>query len=337
MNDTKQRPGCFRIGCCGCLILFALFIGSMVALAGMQAVYERNDVPPEQRDVQRDLPTLSEFRSLVDQGELGEDASLDMSSPRFETSEELIRAAEAIGGVVRVELDLHLGEFDIVAADPGESLSIETRIDERAFRFEEEYVDGPDGPILRIRSSARGGMLGMTLRGAGNNPDHRVTIRLPRETPFDLVGLIGLGESRLELGGLLLRTVDLELGVGEHRVRFGEPLAAPMQSLRLEKSIGDFQVAKLGNASPALVELSQRIGETSVDLYGEWRNDAEISLRNGIGELNVEAPRDVQLDVRGGVSIGDRHVDRSSEELPPDAPKLTIQLSGTVGEMTVDR
>ena len=74
-----------------------------------------------------------------------------------------------------------------------------------------------------------------------------------------------------------------------------------------------------------------------MDLYGEWRNDAEIWLRNGIGELNVEAPRDVELDVRGGVSIGDRHVERPSGEVSPDAPRLTLQLSGTVGEMTVER
>ena len=204
MTEDKKRPGCFRIGCCGCLILFGLFIGSMVVLAGMQALYERDDTPPEQRDVQRNLPTLSEFRALVDQGELGDQASLEASAPRFETSADLLRAAEAIGGVVRVELDLNVGEFDIVAADPGEGLSIETRVDERAFRFEEEYIDGPEGPILRIRSFARGGMLGMTLRGAGNNPDNRVTIRLPRETPLDLVGLVGLGEAQLELALLSL-------------------------------------------------------------------------------------------------------------------------------------
>lgn len=337
MSDSKQRPGCFRIGCCGCLLLFGLFIASMVGLAGMQALYERDETPPEQRDVQRDLPTLSEFRSLVDQGELGEEAALETSIPRFETSADLLRAAEAIGGVVRVELDLNIGEFDIVAADPGEGLSIESRVDERAFRFVEEYLDGPDGPILRIHSFARGGMLGMVLRGAGNNPDNRVTIRLPRETPFDLIGLIGLGESRLELGGLLLRTVDLELGTGEHSVRFGEPLAAPLESIRLRKSIGDFRVSKLGNASPSFVDISQRIGETYVDLHGAWRNDAEISLRNGIGELNVEVPRDVRVDVHGGVAIGERNIDRSQRDLPDDAPRLDLTLAGTIGEVTVDR
>ena len=337
MSDDKQRPGCLRIGCCGCLLLFALFIGGMVALTGMQFLYERGDEPLEQRGVQRDLPTLSEFRSLVDQGELGDDAAFEATSPRFESSEDLLQAAQAIGGVVRVELDLNIGDFEILAADPGEGLSIESRVDERAFRFEEEYIDGPDGPILRIHSFARGGMLGMTLRGAGNNPDNRVTIRLPRDTPFDLVGLVGLGEAKLELGGLLLRTVDLELGTGEHRVRFGEPLAAPVETLRLRKSIGDFQVSRLGNASPSFVEISQRIGEVNVDLYGEWRNDAEISLRNGFGELNVEVPRDVRIDVRGGVAIGERNIDRSQRELPAGTPHLDLRLQGAIGEVTVDR
>lgn len=332
----KQRPGCFRIGCCGCLLLTALFIGGMVALAGMQVLYERSDTPPEQRDVRRDLPTLSEFRSLVEQGEVGDDATLE-TAPRFESSEDMLRAAAAIGGVVRVELDLEIGEFDIVAAAPGEGLSIESRVDERAFRFEEELIDGPDGQILRIRSSARGGMLGVMLRGAGNNPDNRVTIRLPRDTPFDLVGVVGLGESSFELGGLLLRTVDLELGTGEHRIRFGEPLAAPAELIRLRKSLGDFSVARLGNASPARVDISQRVGETNLDLYGEWRNDSEISARNGIGELNVEVPRNVRIDVRGGMAIGDRRVVANDSDLPDDAPTLRLELSGTVGEMTVER
>ena len=133
--------------------------------------------------------------------------------------------------------------------------------------------------------------------------DNRIRITIPPDVPIALEGSVGLGESELELGGLALTQVDLDMGFGDHYIGFDEPTPFPMQSFRVAASVGEMRIDRLGNASPGSVWVSHRIGELVLDLRGEWRGDSEISARCGIGECAVNLPRDVVVEM-DEVSIG---------------------------------
>ena len=70
----------------------------------------------------------------------------------------------------------------------------------------------------------------------------------------------------------VLNSVDMDIGVGEHEVRFGEPLPQPVSHVRLAASIGELTVARLGNASPREIEVRHRIGEVELDLRCKSRS-----------------------------------------------------------------
>jgi hypothetical protein len=327
----KKKSGCLRMGCFGCGGLGVAAILFFVLLSVLQVARERGGRETVTRNVTRELPRIEALERMIARGEIGERGELSIDPS-------VLASPEIAARIGRLELDLDLGEFRIVAGEPGSEIEVEADFEEDAFRFEESLVEDDDGSYTySVTLRPRGGMIGLMLRGAGNNPRNDVTIRIPPDRPIDLVGTLGLGSSRLDLGGLWLRRVDIEAGTGEHTITFDEPLRSPLESLVVDKSVGELDVSSLGNASPRLVELTQSVGELTVDLTGAWANDSEVRISNRIGEVVVRAPDAARLEVdRASVGIGERVVrPRAEEDLPAGAPTVKLVISGQVGEITV--
>ncbi len=336
-DPSRRRPGCFRVGCCSCLVLVGLVAAVMALLVGVQAVYERGDRSTTTKTVSRPLPSLDQWQGLLDRGEVGaEGEALEISSRPPRSLGDLLQAP-LMPKPVRVELDLDVGEFRIEVGAPGSGVAIDGEVEERAFVFSESSLMKGDQHVVRISSRPRGGLLGMTFRGAGNNPSNTIIVRLPPDVPIDLVGKVGLGESTMELGGLLLRKVDLELGVGEHTLSFSRPMAIPMEELILDKGMGELTIVGLGNASPGRVDVRQSIGGLSVDLGGDWVMDSRIELSNRMGELIIEPTRIARIRIEsGGPTLGERSLRVPDVELPDDAVTLTLRVRAAIGEVRME-
>jgi hypothetical protein len=329
----KGRGGCLRIGCLGCGSVVAALVLFFAVVSFLQLSRDRGGRPIESHGTTHQVPTVPELAAWIERGEVGQGERIPLAdTPIFD--------APAIAGRVgTVELDLDVGEFELVPGAAGEPIRVDAEYEEDAFGLVEELVENDDGTwTYRVKMRPRGGMLGMLFRGAGNNPRNRVTITLPREQPFDLVGKVGLGSTRIELGGLLVRRVDLEAGTGEHEVSFDEPLLAPMESFRVRKSVGELRILRLGNASPREVDIEQSVGEAHIDLSGPWARDADVRIENRIGEASVVAPEGVKVEVdRASVALGEQRVSvPETESLPDNAPTLRLRLEGSIGEVRVD-
>jgi len=145
----------------------------------------------------------------------------------------------------------------------------------------------------------------------------------------------------MELGGLWIESVDLEIGVGDHRIGFDEPLQTPMTRFALNGSIGETRVSMLGNASPAEVLIRHRIGELSVDLDGAWLNDSMVVLRSSIGGFRIGLPsQEIGFELLGAsVGIGESNTRRARDrpEPPPGAPVVRLKANQSLGELRLTR
>ena len=235
----------------------------------------------------------------------------------------------------RIVLDLNRGNFEIGPGAEGEPLRLEGRYDAGKFDLTESYESyGETGWIYRLGFDQRGtGLQPFVQHGESHN---LLRLVVPTGAPIRLEGRVGIGQSHLQLGGLWLTDVDLEVGIGEHRISFDEPLPVPMSRLRLDTSIGVLQVDRLGNASPSDVWIKHSVGETRVDLEGRWRRDAELFISCGIGSCYVDAPGTANLNIeRVGVFIGDSSAPRRTADAIPGKPTLTLSVSGTIGDVRV--
>jgi len=329
---VSDRRGCFKRGCLGCLALIGVGVLILVVMLVLGIVTRGGESRVESIDREQAVPSVE----IPEQRVMGEDGPVEL--PR-------IPDGFRVDNPGRIELDIEYGEFEIVAGPVGSAIQVMGDYDAGQFDLEQSYTENDDGSWLYKISFDRKGVgfrsvsythLTLPFRFVELDDDlNRLTIMIPRQTPFELAGEIGIGQTLIDLGGLWLLDLDLEIGVGEHRFEFSEPTFSPVPRVRLESSLGVISVDQLGNASPSEVEITHTIGETAVDLQGEWLNDSEIDIRCGIGECRVDTPHDTGLKYRDvGVMIGE------SGELPRrDAeagePTLTLSVSASIGEVRV--
>ena len=100
-------------------------------------------------------------------------------------------------------------------------------------------------------------------------------------------------------------------------------------------------VVRLGNASPASVEIAHSIGETAIDLRGAWQAGAEIDATCGIGQCTIRVPDRAAIDlVDASVWLGEtnqsvlRRLPKPGEQ---ELPVLELNVASTIGEVALVR
>ena len=321
MADQEKR-GCFKTGALGCLgvvgvaLLLSLLFGSLALFS----VTLEADVVEETKT--RALPgSVASPASLESLRDAGAPQQLPLAS---------LPLKEWSGGVGTIRLDLAMGVF-IVGPGDGPDVEIEAEYDRRRFRLVEKVTEGRDGDFTYdIQLKTRLGILPM-----GNIRNH-VEIRLPRNQPLRLVGKIAMGESEIEIGGLTLLEVDLDVRLGQHTVTVSEPTTVPLELFALRGQMGEVRVRHLGNASPQIVQTSHRMGELRLGLEGEWRVSSDIEMRCSMGQCTVKVPDDVLLDTRARAFMGGKSVRLPDPDgVPLGAPTLRLDLGATMGELVV--
>ena len=288
---------------------------------------------PQQRETMHPLPTPPS-PPIYEDGELPSDPENPLLQIRLPGEDGA--ASPATG---RIVLDISLADLTIRPGPAGEPIRLEADFDENAFELSEALTTADDGTwTYDLSFGARGGFFGLLFKG-GHSGTNRLELIVPRGHPLDLVGRIGMGKSETDLGGLWVGLVDLELGMGDHLLEVREPLPFPMQALRMKSAMGNFELHSLGDASPALIEIDHSMGDLRLDLEGNWRNDAHVKVELGMGSGRLWLPDNAKIDIaKMSLSMGEKTIDHKTEKiLPPDAPTLTLEMSGSMGEWRIER
>lgn len=202
-----------------------------------------------------------------------------------------------------LSVDLRHGTFTLLPGPAGEPLRIEADYDASIYRLEVGEL-GDDGNLEILFDAGAGwwATLGRTARNA-------VTITVPRDRPFNVVGRLGVGRSRLEFGGLYLRSIDLRTRTGQHEIVFSQPLARPMERVRVEGATSSLFFGELGNASPASTQLIHRMGPLDLDLRGAWQQPAIIEGQVSLGDVLIRRPDAAEADFEAcDVQMGERRI-----------------------------
>ena len=116
----------------------------------------------------------------------------------------------------------------------------------------------------------------------------------------------------------------------------------PME-MRVELGAGKSEV-NLGTLSLSDLELDMGVGETVVDLTGDWTHDVKASIHGGIGKATVRLPRDVGVKVyaKGGIgeirrgellTRGDAYVNDVYGKSPVT---VLVDVKGGIGEINLE-
>lgn len=129
------------------------------------------------------------------------------------------------------------------------------------------------------------------------NSKYAWDLRLNDEIPMDLLVRFGAGEARLNLGSLNLRSLEVEMGVGEInldlrgtprrdygvRIRGGVGEA----TVQLPSNAGIYAIAEGGIGEIQMRGLRQEGRHWVNDLYRTAKTQIRVDVRGGIGAINL--------------------------------------------------
>ena len=246
-------------------------------------------------------------------------------------------------GPMQLNVELQEGTFDIKPGEPNGRVQVEGKFSEALYELTQqtETQNGTQRTTIRFRSKAPA--WARFLAGINRNDDDRprLTLLIPAAVPIDLSLNVSQGESRIDLGGLTLSDLGLDLSMGNHEVDFRQPVVDGVTHLRLNTRMGNVRVENLGNARAKSVDASGSMGNLTADLGGDWKpgSEAELSFTQSMGQVRVSVPSNVRLqaDVRDAEGKT-RNVEPDGDETKdPKAPVIRVRVSTSMGEGRVTR
>jgi len=127
---------------------------------------------------------------------------------------------------------------------------------------------------------------------SGGNTDYKWNLRFNNDVPIDFVTHLGAGESKMDLGSMNLRSVEIHMGVGQlHLDLRGKP--KQNYDVQIHGGVGEATVLV-----PATVGISAEASGGIGDIQVEG-----LERRNGrwVNSLNASAPVRIRLEIHGGV------------------------------------
>jgi hypothetical protein len=244
---------------------------------------------------------------------------------------------------MQLDLELQEGTFTIKPGQPNGRVEVQGRFSEALYELTQRTETASGKPRTTIRFRSKAPAWARMLAGIGNDEDNRpeLTLLIPPAVPIDLSLNVSMGESRIDLGGLTLGELGLDLSMGNHEVDFREPVVDGVKRLRLSTRMGNVSVENLGNARAKSFDASGSMGNLTADLGGAWPpgSEAELSFTQSMGEVRVNVPTKVRLeaDVRDSNGKTRTIPEDEDETKDPKAPLVRVRVSTSMGEGRVTR
>ena len=115
---------------------------------------------------------------------------------------------------VRLNIAFSEGNFEILPGPPGSDITVEGSYASNYYELLEERREDENGMEISLNLKATAGWFTRMMAGLNhfdNNHPNDLTVRIPPDIPIDLNVQMDAGQSRVELGGLTLTDLDVDL------------------------------------------------------------------------------------------------------------------------------
>jgi hypothetical protein len=119
-------------------------------------------------------------------------------------------------------------------------------------------------------------------------PTNDWQLRLGKTEPYRLEIQTGVSRGEIELGGLPIKELKVESGVGDSKIMFSEKNIEQMRLLKVQSGVGKTSIKNIPNARPKEVVVGGGVGHTSLDFNGENPDtDIYVKVDAGVGGFDI--------------------------------------------------
>lgn len=125
---------------------------------------------------------------------------------------------------------------------------------------------------------------------------------LSEQYPMDLTLDIGACAADIDLGGLSLHDVEMDVGAASGKVTFSKRNPVRMREFSVDAGATSLSLHSLGNANFDFLDFSGGAGSFELDLRGDYHGESLVTVEIGLGAADVVLPRHVPVRVETGGS-----------------------------------
>ena len=236
---------------------------------------------------------------------------------------------------VEVNVQYGAGRFSVGPAEAGVLYHMQVEYDEDVFRPFAEYENNS----LRIGTET----LGRRVRFGRDRTHGKMELALSRDVPMDLSMDLGAVQADIDLGGIRLTRLDIEVGASRTLIDISEPNPETMSRANMDVGAAEFTVLNLGNLNARRIDIDAGVGDIELGFTGDWRQNAEVSVDMGLGSLVLRFPRGLgvrlekdtfltSFDSEGLVKRGDAYYSLDYDDAEY---QITVDIDAAFGSIRV--
>ncbi len=241
---------------------------------------------------------------------------------------------------IMITAELGAGEFRIEPRDMEMVAIVDISYNPRRTDYEVDYKVSRSTGYLSLESDHRNNM---NIDTDDNEWD--ITLSTRYETTLQIE--IGACEADMDLGGIPLEELSIEIGAASGRVVFSEPNPIRMKRLDIEAGASSLELEEIGNANFEQFSFEGGVGSFTIDLRGEYNGESEVDIEIGLGSAEIYLPDNVavRIETSGGnwlssIDIHSRDIEEIDDDLFEtedfDSADIRIILTLDVGLGSVD-
>ncbi|MCP4570064.1 MAG: cell wall-active antibiotics response protein [FCB group bacterium] len=192
---------------------------------------------------------------------------------------------------IHLKIDVGLATLSLKTHAGGDMLTAYSRYDADKIKADVEYEkSGSEADIFLTSDQFK-------KKFHLDSDDCRWKISLSRDYIWDIEFDAGFAECRMDLSGLPVERLRLDLGASECRVQFDEPNPEPMRKFSVDAGAGEVRILGIGYANCDDFSFDGGAGEFTLNFEGMIDGFRRAKIDVGVGEVKVELPEDLPVRI----------------------------------------
>lgn len=233
------------------------------------------------------------------------------------------------------------GEVVIEPKDMDQVAEIDIEYNPRRVDYDIEYeVKGSTG-YLDMESIHR--------RKTSIDTDENIwNIALSTRYPATMSFEMGACEAELDLGGIPIRELNIEIGAASAVIEFSEVNPERLEEISIEAGACSMELISFGNANFERLIIEGGVGSFEIDLRGEYRGTSYVEIEIGLGSADITLPRGVAVRIEtdddgwlSSIDIHRKNLDEiedgvyESEDFEDAENRIVIEIEVGLGSIDV--
>ncbi|HYE84276.1 MAG TPA: hypothetical protein VEG39_19195 [Clostridia bacterium] len=128
-------------------------------------------------------------------------------------------------------------------------------------------------------------------------PVNRWDVKVTEELPLDVEVRADASNAKLDMGGMMINSMDAVLNASEAKLYFDEPNKAPFDKFRLDAAASSVDIYGAGNVGFEVLDINADASKITVNLTGENEKDGEIRINADASSVKLKLPENTGIRI----------------------------------------